>query len=81
MSKSAVAAMNKRVPELMGLNEVAEELGVATNNVRTVRDLPAPIPQDLKRGDLWRADVVRDFAADRRKNLTARGQAKRRTKE
>ena len=68
MSKAQVARKNKQVPELMGRHEVAELLDTAPNNISVVVGLPAAIDNHgnkLKRGDLWRADVMRDFAAER----------------
>lgn len=65
MSKAQVARKNKQVPELMGRYEVAQLLKTKTNNVNVIVGLPAAIPQTLRRGDVWRGDVMREFAAER----------------
>lgn len=70
-----VRNLNSEVPLLMGASEVAAELGVATPNIDKVANLPAPIPQKLQRGRLWRADVIRRFAAKRREKGAANGTA------
>jgi hypothetical protein len=74
MRPSQVRRKNAQVPELMGLSEVAAELGIKTNNLAKIVGLPEPIPQELERGRLWRADVIREFAAERRE----RGPGRRR---
>ena len=60
---------NKRVPEMMGATEVAKELGVSRANLRKVAGLPEPAINYLSRGELWRADVIREFAAKRRERF------------
>lgn len=65
-SEAEVRRLNARVPELMGLSEVAKELDIKTNNIAKIAGLPAAVDQDLERGRLWRADVIRAFAQDRR---------------
>jgi hypothetical protein len=60
-----VAARNRRVPELMGVREVAEALGVSDKNLGKVARLPEPALV-LKAGRFWRADVIREFAAERK---------------
>ena|SRR6187431_567207 len=65
MTPKTVERLNRKVPPLMGQAEVAELLGVNPGNVKKTANLPAPIPQTLKRGDLWRRDVMEAFAAER----------------
>jgi hypothetical protein len=64
-----IEQLNAEVPELMGPAEVAHELGVETNNLENYVSLPPSIPQTLDRGRLWRADVIREFVAKRRRRL------------
>lgn len=64
-----VKRLNAKVPELMGATEVASELGVKRQNLNKVVGLPDPVPQELARGMVWRADLVREFAAERRDRL------------
>ena len=68
-----VEALNAAVPELMGRLEVARELGVEPTNLDKVVGVPEPIPQELRRGALWRADVIREFAEWRRSRLVRPG--------
>jgi len=62
-----------RVRELMGVKEVAAELGVLPSNIYRVPGLPEPLyarefdpPRKLAAGSFWDADEVREFAAARR---------------
>lgn len=67
MTKAEIRKRNNRVPELMGPVEVAEVLGVHPNNIDRVAHLPEPA-QELSRGRVWRADVIREYAAERANN-------------
>lgn len=58
------------VPELMGASEVAAELGIARTNLGAIVGLPEPV-QVLRRGAIWRAAEIREFAAERRKRNAA----------
>lgn len=55
-----------RVPELMGVSEVCEELGVTISNLGFVVGLPDPVTEikgpRKKPLRLWKADEVREFA-------------------
>jgi hypothetical protein len=64
MTEAEMARANAEVPELMGATEVAQELGVKQTNMRKIPGLPEPCTV-LIRGALWRADVIREFAAER----------------
>jgi hypothetical protein len=63
--------MSKPWVEAMGPYEVAAEIGVEISNLQYIRDLPKPA-QELKRGRLWRADEIRDFAQVYRDRQLAR---------
>jgi hypothetical protein len=69
MDADYVAELNEQVPELMGVKEAAAEIGVLTSNIDKVADLPDPA-RHIASGRLWRADVIRTFAAERRERLT-----------
>jgi hypothetical protein len=64
MTEAQVAAANARVPDLMGMTEVADRLGVNAKNLGKVKGLPAHAKQP-KAGRLWRADVIENFARTR----------------
>lgn len=57
--------MARKLPEIWGVTEVSRELGVAHSNLSRVPGLPEP-DQVIAAGRLWRADVIRKFARERR---------------
>lgn len=59
-----------KIPELMGRTEAALELGVAPENLRYLRGLPAPVITYLARGDLWLASDIRQLAEERKARRT-----------
>lgn len=65
-AEARVARLNREVPKLMGVREVAELLGVETSNLDRVAGLP-PHATRLSRGRVWRADLIREFARKRRR--------------
>jgi hypothetical protein len=65
MTEKEVARANKRLPEIMGAKEVAAELGIEVSNLERQSRLPAAAA-DLACGRIWRADVIRKFAIERR---------------
>jgi len=71
MTENEVAKLNRKVPELMGAIEVSRELGIKRNNLNKIARLPEPC-QVLDRGQVWRADVIREFAAERREAMAAK---------
>lgn len=66
-----VDAANRRVPALMGMAEVAETLGINAKNLGKVQGLPTPALK-LGCGRLWRADVIEEFAANRKSSSNGR---------
>lgn len=58
--------LNKEVPPLMGVSEVAELLGVTTSNLDRVAGLP-PAARRINAGRIWRADLIREFVRQREK--------------
>jgi hypothetical protein len=73
MNEKEVRRRNKKVPPLMGSTEVSAALGVKPPNLRKVAGLPEPVPwsTELVRGDLWRADVIEEFAVEYRERRKA----------
>jgi hypothetical protein len=69
MNENKVKRLNAKVPPMMGATEVAAVLGVKRANLRKVANLPEPAVTDLARGDLWREDIVLEFAAERRERF------------
>lgn len=61
----AKGARRPNEPEMMGAKEIAEELGTRQSNIRTIVGLPEPYAS-VAATTLWRADEVREFAAERR---------------
>lgn len=66
MALKNATTLNSKVPELMGAKEVAAELDVAVSNLDKIPRLPEAT-QRIGAGRIWRADVIREFADDRRK--------------
>lgn len=65
------------LPEIVGLPEAAEILGVKAPNVRKVRGLPEP--RYVSKRPIWSAEELRAFARERAANgpLTAANEARR----
>lgn len=53
-----------RLPELMGANDVARELGTTSSNLGRWVSLPAPL-YTLRAGRFWDADAIRALARSR----------------
>lgn len=70
LTEARIRQLNGKVPELMGATEVAAELGVAQSNLPKISGLP-PHATTLGRGRIWRADVIRTFAEERRKRQSS----------
>jgi hypothetical protein len=70
LTEKQIARKNESVPELLGAKEVADELGVRVSNLERVVGLPAEVG-DLACGRIWRADVIRPFADERRERRAA----------
>jgi hypothetical protein len=69
--------VEQQVPELMGVSEAAECLGVATGNLSKVRGLPAPVVA-LRAGKFYLASEIRALAEEQRQAaVTARAAAAR----
>jgi hypothetical protein len=67
-----VRRLNAQVPELMGRTEVARVLGVAPTNLEKICPVLPPPALRPACGPLWRADLIRAFAAERKLKASAR---------
>lgn len=57
------------MPEVMGAKETGAALGVRAENLRSVAGMPEA-EQHVSNNRLWQADIVRRFAATRRRAAT-----------